>query len=162
MNEPGDDLELRALFLEEMQRHVAALLKAVGDSVARSRTLHAMRGAAAMMGLVDVAARLGELESDTRSGDVDAGVNALVDLDVLLRAGGFELTGMRSNPFVQRSGMISSNPPDSGRISVPSMSPGERPSAPGMARQGERTSLDPDVLAYFFSEARVRVERLGE
>ena len=87
MSEPSDDPELRALFVDEIRKHAAMLARASSDASVRARTLHAMRGAAAMMGLTDVAGQLAELEVETRAGDADAGIRALPKLAVKLRAG---------------------------------------------------------------------------
>ena len=55
--EPSEDPEIRALFLEEMRKHVSVIGRASGDASACVRALHAMRGAAGMLGLSEVAAR---------------------------------------------------------------------------------------------------------
>lgn len=138
-----DDPELRALFVDEMRRHFTAFVETKGNATARARTLHAMRGAAAMMGLGDVALKLGEIEQATRAGDVDAGERAYGEIDALLRAGGFEI-----DVLVRAAAAI---PAGSARRGV---SPLPRPS--------DRPSLDPEVLAFFFTEGRARIERLGE
>ncbi len=145
MTAPADDPELRALFVDELRRHLAAFSKAADDPASRARSLHAMRGAAAMMGLGEVAMRLGELEAATRAGEPDTASTAFGEIDALLRASGFVIDALRTTR------LDSSRPP------------GARSSIPGAApRPSDRPSLDPEVLAFFFGEARARIERLAD
>ena len=98
MSEPSDDPELRALFVDEIRKHAVALARLPSDAATRARTLHAMRGATAMMGLADLAAQLADLEVETRGGDLDAGVRALPQIAAKLRSAGFQVDDLSFAP----------------------------------------------------------------
>jgi hypothetical protein len=125
-----DDPELRALFVDEMNRHLGAYTRATDNAAARARALHAMRGAAAMMGLSDVALRLGELEHATRASDAAIPDAPFAELEALLRSAGFEIESLRAF---------------AGRVSSPSVR--SRPRKPGLyTRPSDRPSHHTQVL----------------
>lgn len=188
------DPELAELFLVEIARRASTIASAVDDPRSAQRTLHSLRGSAAMMGATTLATRISALEAGLRE-DAENAAPALLDsLATALIAAGFDATPLLSPPPVTRSSRPAivptpvpaaddlsraSSPPDE-RISleppmpaqpsveppkpVSSMPPAERPSQerlpidPSASRSGARNSVDPDIRAFFVSEAYGRLE----
>lgn len=186
------DPELSELFRVEVARRAASIANAATDPRTALRTLHSLRGAAAMMGASALAARLSALELALRD-DPDSTAPLLIEsLTTALEAAGIDAatlflttptTSLSSRPAIIPNATIdeprsSSRPPgertsvefDATRTStepvapISSLPPADRPSAerlsldavPGAPRP--RTSVDPDVRAFFVSEAYSRLE----
>jgi len=89
-----DDPELRAIFAEEMSRHVADLLRPTADHAAWRRTLHAMLGASRMMGIEVVAGPTEALQEALRKDARPAAQEALGRLAAALTAVGVPAQGL--------------------------------------------------------------------
>jgi chemotaxis protein histidine kinase CheA len=180
-----------------VSRRAITIAQDVEDPKGAMRTLHALRGAAAMMGAPSLAARLAAIESAMRE-DPDGTAPVLADVLVsALTAAGIDpsplyaITSLPRPAIVPGPGLLelrsssappspaaspsdpprsaqsdalpatsSSHPPGVDRTSADRISfervSGEHPSSPPAHRP--RSSVDPDIRAFFISEARNRLE----
>jgi two-component system, chemotaxis family, sensor kinase CheA len=69
---PRGDAELERLFLEELERHLGTLSDEISSSDERRRALHAVKGAAGLVGEIPLADAIGRLERRVRDGDGSA------------------------------------------------------------------------------------------
>ncbi len=200
------DPDLRALFSEELSRRAPALAAARRNPRDAQRTLHALRGAAAMMGAHGLAGRLHGLETAIRDDPERGGATLLDEVRLALLSEGLDPSPLeRTDPDTfERRALTPPAPLDAidrgaGRspaygssrpraVSVaPSAAPsaatsvapsaatsvapsaatsvapgpiatdeGDRPTNPSGLRA--RTSIAPEVRAFFFSETRGRLE----
>lgn len=134
--ESRGDPELVGIFRDEMHRHVRALARMEDGLAAQARSLHAMKGAAAMMGFTELAASLHDVDQAARAGDavaVGVGLHALV-------------------PALAAYGI------DAPDLSVVAAALAGGPQEPGTAR----SSSEFDLQGYFLAEARLRLEAVAE
>lgn len=190
------DPELSELFRVEVERRASSIVNAVADPRAAQRTLHALRGAAAMMGASNLAARLASLESALREDPDEAASTLAATLAAAISAAGFDASALPApEPISSRPAILPT--PESGvetlRPSVPSIAavderlpeehassrpPGakandDRPSSERVSRDRisrdrvslepqfaarARSSVEPDVRAFFVSEAYSQLE----
>jgi chemotaxis protein histidine kinase CheA len=178
------DPELSELFRVEVARRASSIANAVEAPRAAQRTLHALRGAAAMMGATALASRLGALELALRD-EPDTTAPLLADaLVTALAAAGIEAASLLTPAHESRPAIIPGAAPDDGPLSsrppgertsvdleppahnsepaqrLSSQPPNDRSSAERLSFDGARprSSVDPDVRAFFVSEAYSRLE----
>lgn len=146
MAAPLDDPELWEVFRAEMARHAAALQSPRAERAGWLHALHAMKGAAWMMGLGDLARAAGELEDAVRRGDAEEATGPLGAVEHLLVAQG-----------VDAHGLGALTPPSSRAMGeIPSLSPPpRRPSTPSGFDRAE-------LVGYFLADARQRLDAVRD
>lgn len=141
-----DDPELWEVFRGEMTRHVGAMQAPGAERSAWLHALHAMKGAAWMMGLGDLARALGELEDAVRRGDAEESTALLGVIERLLVAQGVAAheLGALAPPAPRGLGEIPALSPPPRRASSPA----------GVERD--------ELMGYFLADARQRLEAARE
>jgi two-component system chemotaxis sensor kinase CheA len=136
------DPELSELFRVEVARRAASLANAASDPHAALRTLHSLRGAAAMMGATVLAARLSALELALRDDPASTAPLLVESLGTALQAAGIDTLGLFSSPVAglqgSRSAIVPQASDEEARPSSPT--PGERAS---IERAPNRASVEP-------------------
>lgn len=198
------DPELSELFRVEVERRASTIINAVADHRSAQRTLHALRGAAAMMGASVLAARLAALEAALREDPSGTAPLLTESLAAAISAAGLDASalavmGLRSSRpamlptpasgmqsiepgansgteehFVDESSSaqradrtsaerisrdrLSSDRASSDRISSDRVSSDRVTLDPLTGAPRPRSSVEPDVRAFFVSEAYSRLE----
>ncbi len=148
MNEldPRDDPELRAIFAEEMSRHVAALCDPGADHAAWRRTLHAILGASRMMGIEAVAGPAEALQEALRGRSQGAAQGSLAGLAAALEAMDVRAEGL--GRVIAPLGPAESD----GLVRIPTLA---GPVPPPLA--GIEPEVVEEVRGFFRDDARVRL-----
>lgn len=142
-----DDPELRAIFVEELGRHLGSLADPGAGRAQWQRALHAMLGAARMMRVEGVAEATEALQGAFHRGDARAARRALGALAGALEALEIETGLVRALvPPLGDPGPITAAPP---------------PSVAAPLGRFDAAESD-EIRAFFRADARSRLETLGE
>jgi len=145
--EPQDDPELRAIFAEEMSRHVVTLSDAAANTVTWRRTLHAMLGASRMMGIEEVAGPTEALQEALRGRSQGAAQGCLAALAEALEAMGVGAAQLASAKVPLEAGTA-----DPARRTTTLAGPAPQPTHGGL-----EADVVEEVRGFFRDDARVRL-----
>ncbi|MBL8677763.1 MAG: Hpt domain-containing protein [Myxococcales bacterium] len=151
------DPELIDLFRVEVERRASTIINAAGDPRSAQRTLHALRGAAAMMGASGLAARLAALESTLR--EDPEGVAPLLgeSLATAITAAGLDASALTVTDLRSSRPAILPTP----ATGIPSLEPGAPTASYDQTEEGSPSSRPPGQRADRTSAERISLERIS-
>ncbi|MDP3279049.1 MAG: Hpt domain-containing protein [Deltaproteobacteria bacterium] len=148
------DPELQELFRAELERRASAVLAIEHDPRSALRNLHALRGAAAMMGAASLAAYLLQLEKSIQRGESLSAEEIRHSLISAITQTGLDASPLRDAQPSRE--LTSSTPPARMRGSDPPER-GITDSAASWQQQGVKL----EIRQFFLSESRQRVEQFS-